>query len=104
MRSRDLSAGRFFTAEARVRSERGRARSETPRELFTAANPVGQTVMVYGTALTVIGVLEPSGATSDDGNEDDLAVVPITTAQRVLRRDQHGGLHRLRRGGRRPTC
>ena len=33
--------------------------------------------------MAVIGVLEPSGATSATANEDDQAVLPLTTAQRV---------------------
>lgn len=57
--------------------------SETASELFSVGNPVGQTVTVNGTALTVIGVLAESGATSSETNEDDLAVVPLTTGQRV---------------------
>jgi putative ABC transport system permease protein len=57
--------------------------SETASELFGRGNPVGRTVSVDGTALTVIGVLDESGASSDDSSEDDLAVVPLATAQRV---------------------
>ncbi len=84
VRSRTLSSGRFFTAD-----EIGRAANvtvlgpDTVDELFNGRDPVGQTVTVDGTALTVIGVLDVSGASSDDANEDDLAVVPITTAQRL---------------------
>ena len=49
--------------------------------------------------MTVIGVLEPSGATAATTNEDDQAVLPITTAQRVAGRDEHGGLDDVRRDG-----
>ena len=44
---------------------------------------MGQTLTAGGSSLTVIGVLDVSGASSDDADEDDLAVVPITTAQRI---------------------
>jgi putative ABC transport system permease protein len=84
VRARKLTSGRFFT-----QSEIDKAANvtvlgpDTVDELFSGRDPVGQTVTVNGTALTVIGVLGVSGASSDDANEDDLAVVPITTAQRL---------------------
>jgi putative ABC transport system permease protein len=84
VRARKLSSGRFFT-----QSELDKAANvtvlgpDTVDELFNGRDPVGQTVTVDGTALTVIGVLDVSGASSDDANEDDVAVVPITTAQRL---------------------
>ena len=84
VRSRTLASGRWFTDdEAAAGSNVVVLGSETSSELFSAGDPVGQTVTVNGTALTVIGVLDESGATSSDSNEDDLAVVPITTAQRI---------------------
>jgi putative ABC transport system permease protein len=84
VRQRTLASGRFFTkAEAAAGANVVVLGEETASELFEASNPVGQTVTVNGTALTVIGVLDESGATSEDANEDDLAVVPITTAQRI---------------------
>jgi putative ABC transport system permease protein len=84
VRSRTLASGRFFTAdEAASGANVVVLGSETASELFAVGNPVGQTVTVNGTALTVIGVLAESGATSSDSNEDDLAVVPLATGQRV---------------------
>jgi len=84
VRSRTLASGRWFTDdEAAAGSNIVVLGSETASELFSVGDPVGQTVTVNGTALTVIGVLDESGATSSDSNEDDLAVVPITTAQRI---------------------
>ena len=86
VRSRDLAAGRFFgRAEVASGANVVVLASETAAELFSrGSSPVGQQVMVAGAAMTVIGVLEPSGATSTTTNEDDQAVLPITTAQRVL--------------------
>ena len=84
VRSRTLASGRFFTAaEAAAGANVVILGSETASELFSIGSPVGQTVTVNGTALTVIGVLDESGATSSEANEDDLAVVPIATAQRI---------------------
>jgi putative ABC transport system permease protein len=84
VRSRTLASGRFFTADEAARGANVVVLgSDTANELFGNASPVGQTVTVDGTALTVIGVLDQSGATSSGSDEDDLAVVPMTTAQRA---------------------
>jgi putative ABC transport system permease protein len=56
---------------------------DTASELFSRGNPVGQTLSVDGSSLTVIGVLDASGATTATTSEDDLAVVPLTTAERL---------------------
>jgi putative ABC transport system permease protein len=84
VRSRTLASGRYFTAEEAASGANVVVLgSAAASELFGLGSPVGQTVTVNGTALTVIGVLDESGATSESADEDDLAVVPITTAQRV---------------------
>ncbi|MGY2874033.1 putative ABC transport system permease protein [Marmoricola sp. URHA0025 HA25] len=84
VRSRTLASGRWFTRdEATSGANVVVLGTETASELFSVGDPVGQTVSVNGTALTVIGVLDQSGATSSDTNEDDLAVVPLTTGQRI---------------------
>ncbi|GAB2989515.1 ABC transporter permease [Nocardioides montaniterrae] len=84
VRTRTLSAGRFFT-EREVTS--GAAVTvlgpDTASELFGRQSPVGQTVVADGTPLTVIGVLDSSGASSTGESEDDQAVVPIATAKRM---------------------
>jgi putative ABC transport system permease protein len=84
VRSRSLASGRFFTA-AEITSGANVVvlAPDTASELFSRGDPIGQTVTVNGTALTVIGVLDPSGSTSSTSSEDDQAVVPISTAQRL---------------------
>ena len=84
VRSRELAAGRFFTAaELASAADVVVLASDTAAELFTGRNPVGQQVSVNGTELTVIGVLAPSGSTSSTASEDDQALLPMSTAQRV---------------------
>jgi len=84
VRKRTLSSGRFFTADELSSGANVVVLGpDAAGELFSRGNPVGQTVTANGASLTVIGVLAESGASSDDSNEDDLAVVPITTAQRL---------------------
>jgi putative ABC transport system permease protein len=84
VRKRTLASGRYFTADEAARgADVVVLGSAAASELFSIGNPVGQTVSIDGTALTVIGVLAESGATSSSSDEDDLAVVPLATAQRV---------------------
>lgn len=84
VRARDLSAGRFFTEdEVEQAADVVVLGPDTASELFTFGSPVGQTVTVDGTPMTVIGVLESSGASSSGTSEDDQAVVPISTAKRL---------------------
>ncbi|GAA4102018.1 ABC transporter permease [Nocardioides kongjuensis] len=84
VRSRELSAGRFFTADE---AARGAAVAvigpDTASELFGRQSPVGQQVTVNGTRVTVVGVLTSSGASSSGSSEDDQAVVPVGTASRL---------------------
>jgi len=51
----------------------------TAQELFARRDPVGQTVEVAGVPMSVVGVLTSAGASATT-NEDDQAIVPITTA------------------------
>ncbi len=84
VRARDLASGRFFTeAEAADGAPVVVLGPDTAAELLGGADPVGQTVTVEGTPLTVIGVLSSSGASSTGTSEDDQAVTPIGTAARI---------------------
>jgi putative ABC transport system permease protein len=84
VRGRTLTAGRFLTEdEVTGAADVVVLGPDTAAELFAFANPVGATVTVGGAPMTVVGVLEPTGATEMSASEDDLAVVPIGTAKRV---------------------
>ncbi|MCU1590997.1 MAG: macrolide transporter permease [Frankiales bacterium] len=79
VRSRDLSAGRFLTADDIAQ---GRAvavlGTETVTQLFNGRSPVGQSVSINGSTFTVVGVLTAIGSTSTTANEDDQVIVPQT--------------------------
>lgn len=84
VRSRELAAGRFFTAtEAAQGAAVAVLGADTASELFGRQSPVGQQVTVNGTRVTVVGVLSSSGASSSGSTEDDQAVVPVGTASRL---------------------
>jgi putative ABC transport system permease protein len=84
VRNRTLAAGRFLTAaEVRDAANVVVLGPDTASELFGIGNPVGRTVTVGGTPMTVVGLLAPTGATEESASEDDLALVPVGTAKRV---------------------
>lgn len=84
VRGRRMAEGRFFT-QADVTSVAPVAvlAPTVSQELFGPADPVGQTVSIAGVPTTVIGVLNSVGS-SGTTNEDDQAIVPITTARDLL--------------------
>ena len=53
---------------------------QTTAEELGLFSPVGQTINIGSIPFTVIGVLNSAGSSSST-NEDDMAVIPITTAQ-----------------------
>jgi macrolide transport system ATP-binding/permease protein len=55
------------------------------KQLFGGSqNPVGSLIQVKGVPLRVIGVLEGKGQTSYGQDQDDLVMVPFTTAERKV--------------------
>ena len=80
-----LKSGAFFT-ETDVRSMRKVAvlGSTVANNLFLGADPVGQQVQLRGVPFSVIGVLETKGQTASGTDQDDVIVIPYTTAQSRL--------------------
>ena len=57
------------------------------QRLFGDGSPIGQSVRVQNSLLTVVGVLGPKGQTTSGKDQDDVVVVPLRTAKaRVLGR------------------
>jgi putative ABC transport system permease protein len=83
VRGRSVSQGRFIDAED-VTDHTAVAvlGAETASELFSNADPVGQTINVDGVPLTVIGVLNEVGESSSStgSDQDDMVITPISTA------------------------
>ena len=81
-----LAAGRSF--EPSETSGAGKVcliGSTVARELFGATDPVGQVVRIKRVPFTVIGVLETKGQSLMGTDQDDLIIMPISTARgRVL--------------------
>jgi putative ABC transport system permease protein len=84
VRSRTLEQGRFIdnqdVADHAAVTVLG---PTTASELFSREDPVGQTVNIDGVPMTVVGVLTATGSSSGSSSttdQDDQAIVPITTA------------------------
>jgi putative ABC transport system permease protein len=58
--------------------------SETANNLFSTTNVVGEKMYVNGIEFTIVGVLKSAG-TSSNGSSDDRIILPISTAQRLLK-------------------
>jgi putative ABC transport system permease protein len=85
VRARTLSSGRFITDSDIInRSKVVVLGSDTAAELLSGFGGVGQTVSINGTDFTVIGLLAASGSSSSAASEDDMAVMPWTTAADVV--------------------
>jgi putative ABC transport system permease protein len=80
VRARTMAEGRFLT-EQDVSTDAAVTvlAPTTAQELFGNADPVGRDVTIGSTPFQVVGVLTSAGASAAQ-NEDDQAVVPISTA------------------------
>jgi macrolide transport system ATP-binding/permease protein len=55
------------------------------QQLFGAGeNPIGATILVKGAALRVVGLLAPKGQTSYGQDQDDVVIIPFTSAERKV--------------------
>ncbi|MGH7726183.1 MAG: ABC transporter permease [Candidatus Eiseniibacteriota bacterium] len=52
--------------------------------LFEGADPIGQTIRIGKLPFKVVGVLERKGGSTMGQDQDDLAIAPATTVQRML--------------------
>ena len=80
-----VSDGREFTdAEVRAAARVVVLGQTTSSKLFGANDAVGRDVRVRGVSMRVIGLLAKRGQGFGGQDRDDLVVVPLTTAQRLL--------------------
>ena len=87
VRGRTMTEGRFIAGhDLTTRADVVVLGSTTAEELFGARDAIGQSVTVNGVPLSVIGVLNTVGssASSTTSDQDDQAIVPITTASTQL--------------------
>ena len=85
IRALTVSTGSFITQNDMNRRNRVAVIGTTvASNLFGTSNPVGKTVRVNNSPYRIIGVLESKGQSSMGRDQDDVVIVPLTTAQERL--------------------
>ena len=85
IRDWDLVSGRFFDlSELRQMRKVALLGKTVADNLFPGEDPVGQQIQLRNVPFQIIGVLEEKGQTSSGTDQDDVILVPFTTAQTRL--------------------
>jgi putative ABC transport system permease protein len=86
VRQWEIASGRIFDASDMAGATKVCLVGQTvARQLFGGVDPLGQVIRVRRVPFTVIGVLESKGQSMMGSDQDDLILMPITTARkRVL--------------------
>jgi putative ABC transport system permease protein len=80
-----LSAGSAFTEiDVRTAANVVVLGDTVVRELFGDKSPIGETIRLQRQTFEVIGVLKAKGQGFGGGDQDDVIIMPVTTAQRKL--------------------
>jgi len=88
IRDWDIQEGNMFTErEMRVRAKVAVIGASVAAELFEGQAIIGQTIRVKNVPFKVIGVLTEKGESSFGRDQDDLIMVPLSTALYRLSRD-----------------
>ena len=84
-RSWPLSDGAVFTdSDVRAATRVALIGRTIAENLFSGENPVGKTFRIGQAPFVVLGVMAPKGQNLDGRDQDDLVVMPYTTAQRKV--------------------
>jgi len=86
VRDYSMLSGQFFTTQDVDAAAKTAVIGETVAEnLFGDSNPTGQIVIIKNVPFTVAGVLTPKGQSPTGQDQDDIILLPISTAtQKVL--------------------
>ena len=77
--------GRFFEPSELKRSAKVALLGKTVADnLFFDQDPVGQTIRIKKVPFLVIGVLSPKGQTGHGRDQDDVVMIPLTTAKKRI--------------------
>ncbi|MDT3734816.1 MAG: ABC transporter permease [Denitratisoma sp.] len=84
-RSWPIADGASFTdSDVRAATRVALVGRTVAQNLFGDENPVGKTFRIGQAPFTVLGVLAPKGQNLEGRDQDDLVVMPLTTAQRKV--------------------
>jgi putative ABC transport system permease protein len=86
LRDYTMLSGQFFTTQDVDAAAKTAVLGETvATNLFGASNPTGQVIIIKNVPFTVAGVLTPKGQSPTGQDQDDVILLPISTAtQKVL--------------------
>ncbi|MCE9612222.1 MAG: ABC transporter permease [Chthoniobacter sp.] len=88
MRQWALAGGAIFTdQEVRAASKVAVIGRTTATQLFGSADPVGQMIRVKNVPFLITGLLKPKGMSLMGSDQDDVLIVPYTTAMKRLTGD-----------------
>jgi putative ABC transport system permease protein len=77
-----LNEGNFFTSgDVSGYSNNAVIGSQIVEDYFGRINPIGETIKIDNKSFTVIGVLESLGTNAMGMNQDNIVIIPVTTAQ-----------------------
>jgi putative ABC transport system permease protein len=87
-----MDRGSFFTSSDLDGATKVAVLGKTVADnLFQGSNPIGQTIRIKNIPFRVIGVLSPKGQTAYGSDQDDVVLIPFTTAEtKVLGAQLHG--------------
>jgi putative ABC transport system permease protein len=85
LRAWPLADGEFFTeSDVNASTRKVVLGQTTAKKLFEDANPVGATVRIKGIPFTVVGLLSAKGSNMMGMDQDDISLVPYSTAMHRL--------------------
>ena len=85
VRNYQLSSGQFFTsADVDASSKVAVIGQTVVTNLFPSSDPIGQVIKINGQSFRIIGVFAQKGSSGGFNNQDDVVVVPITSAWNYL--------------------
>ena len=85
VREWSVTAGRFFTSEDVAGATKVALLGRTTAEnLFGDSDPLGQVVRIKKVPFTVIGVLDRKGQNSWGQDQDDIVLIPLSTAKKKV--------------------
>ncbi|MGH7407577.1 MAG: ABC transporter permease [Candidatus Methylomirabilales bacterium] len=80
-----LAAGEAFTAQDQASATKVALLGWTvAQNLFGDSDPVGQAIRIKKVPFTVLGVLAPKGQSPFGQDQDDLVIIPLSTAKRQV--------------------
>ena len=85
IRQLSLVSGAEFTQQDVDSANKVAVLGQTPVDnLFAGADPVGQTIRIKNVPFTIVGVLTPKGQSAQGQDQDDVVLLPISTAKRKV--------------------